>query len=89
MSWGYDFLAAASRDLRNIGPSAAKDIKDFFEKRVKGCPDPRAFGKPMRGDKFGFWRYRVKDYRIICAIQDDRLVVVAVHIAHRSTVYGE
>jgi mRNA interferase RelE/StbE len=56
---------------------------------VKGCADPRAFGKQLRGSLRAYWRYRVKDYRIICDIQDNRLVVLVVHVAHRSTAYGD
>jgi len=89
MSWAYDFLGSAKKDLRDIGPSAAKAIKDFLEKRVKDCDDPRAFGKPLRGDKLGLWRYRVQDYRMICQIIDNQLLVLVVKIAHRSTVYDD
>ena len=75
--------------MHDIGPSAAKDIKDFLEKRVKHCADPRAFGKQLQGSMRAYWRYRVKDYRIICQIQDNRLVVLVIHAAHRSTVYDD
>jgi mRNA-degrading endonuclease RelE of RelBE toxin-antitoxin system len=34
-----------------------------------------------------FWRYRVGDYRIICDMQDHRLVVLVVEIGHRRDVY--
>nr|WP_239027027.1 type II toxin-antitoxin system RelE/ParE family toxin [Geomonas oryzisoli] len=33
------------------------------------------------------WRYRVGDYRIICQIHDDRLVVLALTIGHRRQIY--
>ena len=87
MSWTYELTATATKDLRDIGPSAAKSITDYLDKRVLGCDDPRAFGKPLRGDKYGRWRYRVQDYRIICEIQDDRIVVLVVHAGHRREVY--
>jgi len=89
VNWEYEFSDEAKRHLRDIGPSAAKDIKAFLEKRVKGSADPRAFGKQLQGHLRGYWRYRVKDYRIICDIQNNRLVVLVVHVNHRSTVYGE
>ncbi|WP_353723528.1 type II toxin-antitoxin system RelE family toxin [Escherichia coli] len=34
-----------------------------------------------------FWRYRVGDYRILCEIQDDELVILAATIGHRREVY--
>jgi len=39
------------------------------------------------GPLSAFWRYRVGDYRLPCRIEDDRVVVVVVQIAHRSKVY--
>ena len=89
MNWECEFSEVARRDMRNIGPSAARAIKDFLEKRVTGCANPRAFGKPLGGDKRGLWRYRVQDYRVICDIQDARLVVLIIHAAHRSTAYDD
>jgi mRNA interferase RelE/StbE len=60
-----------------------------MDKRVAKGHDPRHFGKPLRASKFGLWRYRVRDYRIICELQDKRLVVLVVAIGHRSTVYED
>jgi len=34
-----------------------------------------------------FWRYRVGDYRLICKIEDDRLLVLVLDIGHRREVY--
>ena len=89
MSWDYRIDELARKDLRDLGPSGAQTIRTFLDKRVRDCADPRAFGKPLRGDKHGLWRYRVRDYRIICEITDTELIVLVVHIGHRSTVYDD
>lgn len=39
------------------------------------------------GDKKGYWRYRVGNYRIIAEINDDEFIIVAVTIAPRSEAY--
>jgi len=49
--------------------------------------DPRQLGTSMVGDRAGKWRYRVGDYRVICQLIDDRLVVLVVHVGHRREVY--
>jgi mRNA interferase RelE/StbE len=49
--------------------------------------DPRRLGKPLRGDKDEFGSYRVGNYRIVCLIEDQRLVVVVISIGHRRDVY--
>ncbi len=87
MSWGYEIAPAAARQLRDLGPGAAKEIKQFLEKRVKGAADPAVFGKALSGELHGFWRYRVRDYRLLCRLENGRLVVVVVTVGHRKDVY--
>lgn len=36
----------------------------------------------------GLWAYRIGDYRMICDIQDEKLVIVALDFDHRSQIYG-
>ena len=79
-----------------ISTSAAKAI-DKLEKanrlRVVGAiellsVDPRPPGaKMLRGGDQGRWRVRVGDYRIVYAIEDDRLLVLILRVAHRREVY--
>lgn len=50
--------------------------------------DPRPPGaKMLRGGDQGRWRVRVGDYRIVYAIEDDRLLVLVLRVAHRREVY--
>jgi len=49
--------------------------------------NPRNFGKQLSGDKAGLWRYRIEDFRVICRLQDDTLVVLVVAVGHRKEVY--
>ena len=50
--------------------------------------DPRPHGvKKLKGYR-DYWRIRVGDYRIIYAIQDDRLLVIVIRIGHRRDVYS-
>ena len=48
---------------------------------------PRNFGKPLRYDKFGLRRYRVRDFRIVCELQEARQVVLVVSVGHCKDVY--
>ncbi|MGL4350481.1 MAG: type II toxin-antitoxin system RelE family toxin [Plesiomonas sp.] len=65
----------------------AKRILDFLDQRIAVLDDPRTSGKPLKGDLGVFWRYRVGDYRVLCEIQDDKLVILAALIGHRKEVY--
>lgn len=44
-------------------------------------------GKGLTANQAGLWRYRVGDHRVICQLQEDRLLVLVVRIGHRSDVY--
>jgi mRNA interferase RelE/StbE len=41
----------------------------------------------LTGDKGGLWRYRIADYRAICKLEDERLVVLVLELGHRREVY--
>ena len=37
----------------------------------------------------GLWRYRIGDYRLICRIEERRLVVLVLQVGHRREVYED
>ncbi len=49
--------------------------------------NPRQRGKAMVGERKGYWRYRIGDYRVIVRIEDERLVIVVIAVGHRREVY--
>lgn len=87
MGWSVEYSRAALRHLKKLGRSAAAEILDYMDRRVAASADPRKLGKPLRHDKFGLWRYRVRDYRVICQLDVKRSIVVVQAIGHRSTIY--
>lgn len=66
----------------------ATRIKKYLDEKLATDLNPRRFGKSLHGELGGFWRYRVGDYRIICDIQDENIIVLVVDIGHRSKIYG-
>ena len=85
--WRVEFHRAAVRDLRKLGPEAENRVLRYLRERIAGSEDPRRFGRALTGDRKGLWRYRVDDYRIVAAIEDDRFVVLVVTVEHRREVY--
>lgn len=69
MSWDYRLEEEAKRDLRNLSPTVAAEVIRYLDTRIKGAAHPEQFGKPLRGELKGFWRYRVRDYRILCRLE--------------------
>lgn len=68
---------------RHVGLMLAKDMK----KRLDGLSNPRQSGKALTGPFKGLWRYRVGNYRVICDIVDDELIVLALEVGHRKDIY--
>lgn len=87
MSWTVVITGGAADSLRKMDAFNRKIILKWLKKNIEGCADPRLKGKPLTGDKRGFWRYRIGDYRVLCVIKDCELVVYAVEVGHRREVY--
>jgi mRNA interferase RelE/StbE len=85
--WAYSFDERALRELQKLDRQAQKEIIAYLEKRIATKEDPRRFGKPLRAQHVGLWRYRVGDYRILCQIKNDVLLVLVVSVGHRKNVY--
>lgn len=87
MIWKVEFDDAAAKELRKLDRQAQKDILRYFRERIAVGEDPRRFGKPLTRELTGLWRYRVRDYRMICSIEDGALVVLVLRVGHRKDVY--
>lgn len=87
MAWTIEFSDTATRQLERLDKATARRIRDFLRQRLASVDSPRRFGKPLTGPLGDLWRYRVGAYRILCRIEDDRLVVLVVGIGHRRDVY--
>lgn len=87
MSWDCRFTESAKRELSTLDRQAQKDILLYLETRIAPGEDPRRFGKPLKANLNGLWRYRVRDYRLLCQIKDEVLLVLVVSVGHRKDVY--
>ena len=90
MVWTVEFHADAAKDLRRLDRAIAQRLLKFLDQRVRQSEDPRAIGEALRGERLGaYWKYRVGDYRLICRIEDQQVVVTVVRIGHRGDVYRD
>lgn len=60
-------------------------IKGWITRNLVNCENPRQFGKLLTGNHVRYWQYRIGDYRIICEIDDNKCVIVA--ISNRKEIY--
>jgi mRNA interferase RelE/StbE len=87
LGWAIEYDPEAIKDLNKLNRSIRSEIFSYMQERIARAESPRNFGKPLRYDKFGLWRYRVRDFRIICELQDARQVVLVVGVGDRKDVY--
>ena len=88
MAWKIELSATAAHELDRLDPPQSKRILKFLNERVAPLQNPRSIGQALRGSEFGeFWKYRVGDYRLICRIEDDSLLILILRIGHRRDVY--
>lgn len=87
MTWTVEFDDAAVKELRKLNKQTQRDILRYLRERISTDEDPRRFGKPLSRDLAGLWRYRLRDYRIICNIEDNRLVILVLRVGHRKDIY--
>ncbi|WP_421620785.1 type II toxin-antitoxin system RelE family toxin [Alkalilimnicola ehrlichii] len=87
MTWKIKYARSAQKTARKIDRKARQRIRDYLEGRVAAMDDPRQLGQPLKGKFSALWRYRVGDYRVVCELRDETLVVLVVRIGHRREVY--
>ena len=87
MLWTIEITRTAEKQIKKLDAPSQKSIVRFLRERLKSAENPRQWGKPLHGERRGLWRYRVGDYRLICDIQDDRITVLVLEVAHRKDIY--
>ncbi len=75
------------KEFRKLDSYTRKMIRAWIDKNLAGCTDPRMHGKALLGDRSGQWRYRIGDYRLICHIRDNELIILALTVGHRREIY--
>lgn len=87
MAWTIEYAASVRKSVKKLDPQTRLRIQEFLDGKIAELDDPRRVGGALTGPLGGLWRYRVGDYRIICGIQDKKIVILVVAIDHRRDVY--
>ena len=87
MTWTLEYTRTTRKAVGKLGHQSRDGIKDFLRNRLAKHPSPRELGKALKGSFAAYWSYRVGNFRIICDIQDKKLVVLVVAIGNRPDVY--
>ena len=81
-----EYTPKAGKQFSRLDKTIQSQIKKHMSE-IATLDDPRSRGKALTSNLAGLWRYRVCNYRTLCRISDDKLVITVIEIAHRSTIY--
>ena len=88
MAWTIKWDKRAAKELTKLSKPIQREILNYMNMVAKK-DDPRLFGKPLRHELKGLWRYRVSStYRIVCRLEDEHCTILVVRAAHRRKVYA-
>lgn len=87
MKYGVETTERFDKEFKKLDRYTQRMIKAWIEKNLVGCMNPRQHGKGLTANRSGQWRYRIGDYRLICQIQDNKLVILALSVGHRREIY--
>ncbi len=86
MSYKVSLSDKAEDDFARLDKSVQKQIFKYL-KKLEEREDPRSLGEQLQANLSSFWKYRVGDYRLVAEIQEGKLIVLVLVIAHRREVY--
>ncbi|NLJ71254.1 MAG: type II toxin-antitoxin system RelE/ParE family toxin [Clostridiaceae bacterium] len=88
MSYEIRFTESFRKDLLKTDKSVQKLILKYIKTHLDQTDSPRTRGKPLAGNKKGFWRYRIGAYRLIVEIKDGELIILCLNVGHRRNIYN-
>lgn len=86
MKYSVETTARFDKEFRKLDRYTQRMIKGWIDKHLVDTDNPRSHGKGLTANRSGQWRYRIGDYRLICQIDDGKLVILALSVGHRSKV---
>lgn len=87
--WQIVFSRTGKKELGKLSHQSQFLVRNFLYTRILELNHPKQSGKALRGNKKGLWRYRVDKFRIICKLEENKLVILIVKIAKRDVVYED
>lgn len=77
------------KEFRKLYRYTQRMLAAWIDKHLENCADPRACGKGLTSNRSGQWRYRIGDYRLLCQIDDNKLIILALTVGHRREIYTD
>ena len=84
--WQLRFSTKAEKSFSKLDPQTRERVLNTLA-AIANLEDPRARGKALTGNLSGMWRYRIGDYRVICELINNKLVILVIEIDHHRRIY--
>jgi len=78
------FTQSAFRQFQKL----PRDIQKRIDEKLRFYilqKNPLQFVEPLKDSRFGNWRFRIGDYRILFDVEEDKIIILKV--GHRKDVY--
>ena len=84
---GYrpDIAPHVAEVVRHLSPEVKRGVKAA----IRALSIDPALGEPLQRELEGLWKYRVKRFRIVYAVDRARRILRIVAVSHRRAIYEE
>ena len=88
MQYRVELTDRVIKQLKKIDKHTSALIIGWIEKNLDECENPRMHGKGLTANRTGQWRYRIGNYRLICEIKDEEVLILVLEVGHRREIYN-
>jgi mRNA interferase RelE/StbE len=83
--WRVDLPPHVAEVVRHLPP----EIKQAVKAALRSIAIEPATGEPLRGELEGLWKFRVRRYRLVYAVDQRQRVIRIFAVGHRRGIYEE
>ena len=82
----FAYTKQSLKSFSKLNKTTQQRIANFTQE-LELLENPRIKGKALKGELSEYWRYRVGDYRLVCEIFDDKMLILCIKVDKRDSVY--
>ena len=84
-AWRIDLPPHVAEVVRHLPP----EVKQAVKSALRSIAIEPATGEPLRGELEGLWKFRVRRYRLVYAVDRRQRVIRIFAVGHRRGIYEE
>lgn len=87
MKYKIETTSGFDKDFKKLDKYTQKMIYAWIGRNMQDCEGQRTHGRPLTADSKNQWHYRIGGYRLICHIEGEKLVRLALTVGHCRNIY--